>query len=200
MRGGATVSGAVLADCVVAFSRAARFGKESVLTGDASGLARFEFADAASLAGTRTDPNGETSFAVTPDGAWITVDGAWVRGDPDSADPQAVLAAGIGEVYRAAADPRVTANLVAASAGWQEQTAQDVISLDNGVDQPAWRLQVLEPFTWAGLTVQEMILWMADGHVVVGTQGTSDAGGVLSTTTQHFYDWGEPVSIEPPVA
>jgi hypothetical protein len=64
----------------------------------------------------------------------------------------------------------------------------------------AWRLQADAPFAaLGGAQVQEMIVWLASGHVVVGNQATVDVGGVQTTTLQQYSDWGAPVTVTPPL-
>lgn len=47
-------------------------------------------------------------------------------------------------------------------------------------------------------TGTEYILWIEDNGTPVGAQATSHTGGAPKTVSQHFYDLGEPVTIEAP--
>lgn len=117
-----------------------------------------------------------------------------------STDPAEVLAGTIGQAYRAASEPALGAALIAAAPSWTVQTAQDVVSLQDGSEVHAWRLQADEPFAaLGGAQVQEMVVWLAPGHVVVGNQATVDVGGVQTTTLQQYSRWGYPVTIAPPL-
>jgi hypothetical protein len=189
-----------LAACVEGFSRAAGSGHEYLLSGDSSGEVDFVYGASSQMAGTMTGPDGVTSFVLTADDAWVTIDGAWVHGDPASTDPAEVLAGTIGQAYRAASEPAVGAAMIAAAPSWTVQTAQDVVTLQDGSEVHAWRLQADEPFAaLGGAQVQEMIVWLAPGHVVVGNQATVDVGGVQTTTLQQYSRWGLPVTIAPPL-
>jgi len=100
--------------------------------------------------------------------------------------------------YRAMADPTLAASMISASPAWTVQTDQEIVSLPNGDEVHAWRVQSDAPFAALGTEVQEMIVWLAPGHVVVGNQATVTVGGVQTTTLQQYTDWGVPVTIELP--
>ncbi|WP_240465540.1 hypothetical protein [Cellulomonas iranensis] len=196
---GATVTGADLSACVIGFSLAAGSGHEHVQSGDSTAEVDFVFSDAPAMTGTMVDADGTTSFVLTQDRSWITIDGRWVEGDITSSDSEKVLAGTVGTAYRTLADPSVSAGMIAMSPTYTVQPDQDVIDLVNGGEVHAWRLQSDAPSSMAGVDMQELIVWLADGHVVVGTQGTGTFGGVQTTTVQQFTDWGVPVVVEPPV-
>lgn len=199
LRADAAVTGADLAACVVAFSKAARSGHETFSASDGTtGTADFVFGDAPALSGTVTSSDGTTSFVLTPDASWVTIDGAWVQGDATSSDPKKMLAGTIGQAYRAFADPSAAASLIASAPSWTVQKDQDLVDLPDGTQVRAWRVQADAPFSAAGADVQEMTLWLTSGHVPAGVQATVSAAGTQTTTTQHFSGWGMPVSIATP--
>lgn len=197
---GVSVNGAALAACVVGFSRAAGSGHEYLQSGDTSGEVDFVYADESQMSGTLTGPDGPTSFVLTPEESWVTINGAWVRGDVSSTDAGELVAGTVGTAYRAMADPSLAASMIAASPTWIVQTDQDLVTLPNGDEVHAWRVQSGAPFTTLGVEVQEMIVWLAPGHTVVGNQATVTVGGVQTTTLQQYTDWGVPVTIELPNA
>lgn len=198
LKADARVTGADLAACVVGFSTAAGSGHESLTSSDGTtGEVDFVFGDAPAMSGTMTGTDGPTSFVLTPTDSWVIIDGVWVQGDTTSDDPQRVLAGTVGQAYRAFADPSVAAALLSAAPGWTVQKDQDVVTLPDG-DVHAWRLQADAPFTMLGADVQEMTVWLTSSHVPVGNQATVSAGGIQTTTAQHYSGWGMPVSIVPP--
>ncbi len=199
LKPGASATGSDLAACVVGFSRAAGSGRETFTASDgSSGQADFVFGDAPAMAGTVTGADGSTSFVLTPDAAWITIDGVWVEGDASSTDPKRMLAGTVGQAYRAFADPSATTAVISASASWTVQTDQDVLTLPDDTEVPAWRLQSDAAFTAVGADVQEMVVWLTSAHVPVGVQATASVGGIQTTTVQHYYGWGTPVAITTP--
>ncbi|WP_326697581.1 hypothetical protein OG909_09685 [Streptomyces sp. NBC_01754] len=194
-----TISGKLLAACVVAAMEAYGTGTEYVLSSDQSGTTRFRFGDDPAMAGDIDATGGEkTSFVFLGDEEWLRTDGTWVKGDPDG-DAGAMLVDSVGKAYRKLADPQVTADVIAASPTWKVESEKAVISLENGKDADAWRIVSVEPFDWNGAKMSEYIVWLEDDATPVGAQGTSTFGGVRDTTVQHFYDLGQPVTIEPPV-
>lgn len=199
LKADASVAGADLAACVVAFSTAAGSGHETFSASDGTrGEADFVFGDAPALSGTATGADGATSFVLTPETAWVTIDGAWVEGDPTSSDPKKMLAGTIGQAYRAFADPSATASLISSAPTWTVQKDQDLIDLPDATQARAWRIQADAPSRALGVDVQEMTLWLTSAHVPVGVQATATVGGVQTTTTQHFSGWGMPVTIATP--
>ncbi|MFI9495550.1 hypothetical protein ACIG8K_28810 [Streptomyces halstedii] len=196
----ATISGKDLAACVVAAMEAYGTGTEYVLSGDRSGTTRFRFGDDPAMAGDIDGEDGQegaTSFVFLGDEEWIKSNGTWVKGDPDG-DAEAVVVASVGKAYRVLSDPQVTADVIATSPEWKVDTEKALISLENGKDTNAWRITNTKPFIWNGATMTEYIVWLEDDATPVGAQGTSHTGGTPSTTLQHFYDLGEPVTIESP--
>lgn len=197
---GAAVPGDVLAACVVAFSTAAGTGHEHLESGSDSAEVDFVYGERPEMAGTMTTSEGPRQFVLTQDEAWVTFDGVWVRGDLTSSDPQALLAATVGEAYRAAADPSMTAAMIGSvgSVGWEVQPDQDVLTQEDGTGLHAWRLEATEPFDALGARVVEMVVWLGSDHTVAGNQATVDVGGIQTTTVQRYSRWGLPVTIEPP--
>ncbi|MFF2007649.1 hypothetical protein ACFVWY_01055 [Streptomyces sp. NPDC058195] len=198
LKAGATIPGKGLAACVVDAMEAYGTGTEYVLSNDQSGTARFRFGDDPAMAGENDGTGGKkTSYVFLGDEEWIKNDGSWVKGDPEG-DSKAVMVASIAKLYRALADPKVTADVIGSSPTWKVEPEKDVIALENGENANALRIVSAEPFQWNGAKMSEYILWMKDDATPVGAQGTSTVGGVQSTTSQHFYDLGKPVTIEPP--
>ncbi|MFE3942769.1 hypothetical protein ACFXPV_13010 [Streptomyces sp. NPDC059118] len=200
LKGGTTLAGSDLSKCLVAALKAYGSGTESVQSGDESGTSRFVFGDEPALAGSMTGPEGEKAYVFKGEDEWIKTPGLgkWVKGDKNSSDPQEQIVAATGKLYRALADPEVTAQMIASAPEWTVEQERPVISLENGEDVTAWRIVNKKPYTFLGAAVREHILWFGDDFTPYGGQAESRAGGVLSTTTQHFYDLGKPVTIEAP--
>lgn len=194
----AKVTGTDLSACVIAFSRAEGSGHLHLQSADLSGEADFVFGEDPATSGSVTGADGTTDFVLTPTEAWVTIDGAWVKADAASGDYRAVIASTIGASYRAFADPAAAASLLSSAPSWTVQTDQDTVTLPDGSDVRAWRLQADAPFSAAGVDISEMIVWLGEGHRVVGTQATGTFGGVQTTSLQQFTKWGEPVTIEVP--
>ncbi|MEU9315052.1 hypothetical protein [Streptomyces sp. NPDC048295] len=200
LKGGETLAGSALSNCLVAALKAYGSGTESVLSGDESGTSQFVFGDDPALSGSMTGPEGEKSYVFKGDDEWIKTPGLgkWVKGDANSTDPQEQLVAATGKLYRALADPAVTARMIASAPEWTVEAERPVLSLENGENVEAWRIANKKPYTYLGAAVREHILWFGDDFTPYGGQAESSAGGVMTTTTQHFYDLGKPVTIEPP--
>lgn len=194
----ATVTGDALSACVVAFSRAAGSGHLHLQSAELTGEADFVFGDAPATSGSVTGSDGTHDFVLTPDEAWVSFDGAWVRADPTGSDYRAVIAAAIGQTYRAFADPSAAAALLAAAPGWTVQPDQDTVSLPDGTEVRAWRVRANGSFSASGVDVKDMTVWLGEGHRVVAIQETGSFGGIETTTMQQFTGWGEPVKIEVP--
>ncbi|MFB7917374.1 hypothetical protein [Streptomyces sp. NPDC056061] len=200
LKGDATFAGPALSKCLVAAMNAYGSGTESVQSGEESGTSQFVFGDEPALSGSMTGPEGEKAFVFKGDDEWIKTPGLgkWVKGDKNSTDPQEQIVAATGKLYRALADPAMTAQMIASAPEWTVERERPVISLDNGEDVTAWRIVNKKPYTFLGSEVREHILWFGDDFTPYGGQAESRAAGVLATTTQRFYDLGEPVTIEPP--
>ncbi len=194
----AKVTGTDLSACVIAFSRAEGSGHLHLQSADLSGEADFVFGDDPATSGSVTGADGTNDFVLTPTEAWVTFDGEWVKADASSSDYRAVIASTVGESYRAFADPAAAASLLSSAPSWTVQTDQDTVTLPDGSDVRAWRLQADAPFSAAGVDISEMIVWLGEGHRVVGTQATGTFGGAQTTSLQQFTKWGEPVTIEVP--
>jgi len=194
----AKVTGEALSACVIAFSRAAGSGHLHLQSADLTGVADFLFGDAPATSGSFTGSDGMHDFALTPAEAWVSFDGAWVRADKTSSDYRAVIAATVGQAYRAFVDPSAAAALLAAAPGWTVQPDQDTVSLPDGTDVRAWRVHADGSFSAFGVEVKDMTVWLGQGHRVVAIQQTGAFGGIETTTMQQFTAWGEPVRIEVP--
>ncbi|MGW2184114.1 hypothetical protein ACWCXX_40455 [Streptomyces sp. NPDC001732] len=200
LKGGTTLAGSALSKCLVAALKAYGSGTEAVQSGDESGTSRFLFGDEPALAGSMTGPEGEKAYVFKGEDEWIKTPGLgkWVKGDKNSSDPQEQIVAATGKLYRALADPEMTAQMIASAPEWTVEQERPVLSLENGEDVTAWRIVNKKPYTFMGAAVREHILWFGDDFTPYGGQAESRTAGVMSTTTQHFYDLGKPVTIEAP--
>ncbi|MFF2329570.1 MULTISPECIES: hypothetical protein [unclassified Streptomyces] len=119
LEGDATFAGSALSKCLVAALKAHGSGTESVQSGHESGTSQFVFGDEPALSGSRTGPEGENAY-VFKDDEWIKTPGLgmWVKGDENSTDPQERVVAAAGKLYRALADPAVTAQMIASAPEW----------------------------------------------------------------------------------
>ncbi|MYY00817.1 MULTISPECIES: hypothetical protein [unclassified Streptomyces] len=190
------LAGKDLAACVTAAFAAYGTGTEYMLTKGRSGTTRFRVGDDPALAGDVDGSDGErakNSFVSLGGEEWIKSDGAWERSDSKEA-----MDAELGDKYRTLSDPQVVSDIVGTFATWKVDTEKALISLENGKDTHAWRITNAAHFDYQGAEMTEYILWIEDDGTPVGAQSTSHTGGAPKTVSQHFYDLGEPVTIEAP--
>lgn len=192
----AKLAGKDLAACVTAAFAAYGTGTEYMLNADRSGTTRFRVGDDPALAGDVDGADGsraKNSFVSLGGEEWIKSDGAWEKSDSKEA-----VDAELGRKYRTLSDPRIVSDIVGTFATWKVDTEKALISLENGKDIHAWRVTNAKSFDWQGAEMTEYILWIDDDGTPVGAQSTSHTGGAPKTVSQHFYDLGEPVTIEAP--
>ncbi|WP_330238823.1 hypothetical protein [Streptomyces sp. NBC_00525] len=192
----ATLAGKDLAACVSAAFAAYGTGTESLLVGDRSGITRFRVGDDPALAGDVDGADGKkaaNSYVSIGGEEWIKSDGAWEKSDSKEA-----VDAELGRKYRTVSDPQGIADVIGSFSTWKVDTEKALISLENGKDVQAWRITNAEHFDHDGSEVVEYIVWLDDDGTPVGVQNTSNTAGKSRTYSQHFYDLGQPVTIEAP--
>ncbi|MFE6975540.1 hypothetical protein [Streptomyces sp. NPDC057682] len=192
----AKLGGKELAACVSAAFAAYGTGTESLLVGNRSGTTRFRIGSGTALAGEVDGADGKTgtNAYVSLDGEeWIKSDGAWEKSDSKEA-----VDAELGKKYRTVSDPAGIAEILGSFATWKVDTEKALISLENGKDVQAWRVTNALHFDHQGSEVVEYIVWLEDDGTPVGVQNTSETAGQSDTYVQHFYDLGQPVTIEAP--
>lgn len=194
----AKLAGKDLAACVAAAFAAYGTGTEYMLNADRAGTTRFRVGDDPALAGDVDGADGsraKNSFVSLGGEEWIKSDGVWEKSDSKEA-----VDAELGRKYRTLSDPQVVPDIVGTFATWKVDTEKALISLENGKDVHAWRITNAAHFDYQGAEMTEYILWIEDDGTPVGAQATSHTGGAPKTVSQHFYDLGEPVTIEAPAA
>ncbi|MGW1185287.1 hypothetical protein ACWD7Y_05545 [Streptomyces drozdowiczii] len=192
----ATLAGKDLAGCLSAAFAAYGTGTENLLVGDRSGTTRFRLGDDPALAGDVDGADGKhaaNSYVSIGGEEWIKSDGAWEKSDSKEA-----VDAELGKKYRTVSDPQGIPDLVGSFATWKVDTEKALISLENGKDVQAWRVTNAQHFDYEGSEVVEYIVWLDDDGTPVGVQNTSNTAGKSNTYVQHFYDLGQPVTIEAP--
>ncbi|NED10884.1 hypothetical protein [Streptomyces sp. SID9124] len=192
----ATLAGKDLAACLRAAFAAYGTGTENLLVGDRSGTTRFRVGDDPALAGDVDGADGKraaNSYVSVGGEEWIKSDGAWEKSDSKEA-----VDAELGKKYRTVSDPQGIPDLVGSFATWKVDTEKALISLENGKDVRAWRVTNAQHFDYQGSEVVEYIVWLDDDGTPVGVQNTSATAGKSNTYVQHFYDLGQPVTIEAP--
>ncbi|GAA4773366.1 hypothetical protein [Microbacterium gilvum] len=184
---GASVDGAALGACIADGLAAAGSGRMTLGGTLAQGAVDFAYSPAYAfhLAG---------AFDLWyVDGAfWVDQGAGPVAADPASPDEQERMAAQTAEYYRAFADPRAVADILAAGPEWLVD--------DEQTEDGGFRVTASEPFDWEGTRIAELAVELAPGLAPVGAELSLTVHGVDGTLTQTFEDLGEPVEITPPVA
>ncbi|WP_166847997.1 hypothetical protein [Isoptericola sp. BMS4] len=194
---GEEVDGQTLGDCVAA---------AMVLAG--SGTQRVDSSDGtSSLVDFRWDPDysmsidGDQQVVVRGETGWVRMPGTgWIQADPDSSDPQVVMATGVVDLVRAFSDPRTLAAGLAAADTWTVVEETDVPA-DGAVESLAWRLEPEGGSIPLGdATVEDYEMWLRPDYLGVYAVGTGSYGGVSVTTSNTFLQWGGSVDIPDPEA
>ncbi|UFU06517.1 hypothetical protein [Ruania halotolerans] len=194
------VTGEAVAACAVGMLMAYGSGREYVDDGETYGEADFLFTeDLRSFDAVMHTADGDAGLIVIGADAWLEMDGAWVASDPDSTDPGEQMAAMVGGLYRALADPITVMDVLSGSDTWTVQEDRELITLPDGTDVNAWQVVADEPFTWGEVQVTDWVLWFGSDHTPVGNRGTSTMFGFEGTSSQIFYDLGADITIEPPL-
>ncbi|QIM16044.1 hypothetical protein G7067_05815 [Leucobacter insecticola] len=204
---GAEFAGEPLSQCVAEALRSFGSGKEQVIgsnldgtSGDLFGEIEFSYDPDFAMKGT-LNPDTEAVSLTYIDGVmWIDSGQGLVKGDVGSSDPMEMITGQTAELYRLFSDPSMTRDLIAANPSWVVDDAMALKDLPDGTQVEAYRIENAAPFTWQGIQVKEYILWYAADWIPVGNLGGLEFEGLYSgTTTQTYYDLGQPVTIEPPV-
>lgn len=193
---GAQLEGTALGECVSEALSGYGTGKMR-LTADTYGDIEFSYTPEYNFQGKLQGTDGPISIVFLDGEMWLDSGSGPVRGDLDSADPEEQLAGAAAELYRFYSDLEQTAQLIQSQPVWNVAQAQDAISLPNGDSVQSYRITSAGAFTWNEMPVSEFILWFGEDWVPVGDQATMSFLGTSATHTQHFYDLGEPVTIEP---
>ncbi|PFG41596.1 hypothetical protein ATJ88_0238 [Isoptericola jiangsuensis] len=194
---GEEIDGRTVGECVAA---------AMVLAG--SGVQRVDSDDGtSSTVSFRWDPDyamsvdGDQQVVVEGDTGWVRMPGTgWVQADPDSSDPQVVMATGVVDLVRVFSDPRVLAEGFAAAPTWTV-VEEAPVPADDAVADVAWRLEPEGGVLPLGdVSVTDYELWLRPDHLGVLARGTSSYAGVSVTTSNTFLSWGGDVDIPDPSA
>lgn len=195
---GATLAGSALGECVAQSLVSFGSGRETVQTSTNTSEVAFRYDPDFEMQGETKTTDGSMRLTYVDGTMWVDDGSGPVKGDVDSDDMDEMLAGLTGEMIRIFADPAMTADMVARGAEWVVGEQVDV-ELGNGETVRAFPIDVAAPYTWNEMPVQEHVVWFAEGWVPVGGRGTVATMGMTETTTQTYYDLGEPVEITPPV-
>ena len=191
------VPGSVLGGCVAEALPSFVTGKEFVETSMQSGEVVFRYRGTElDMQGGSDGDAGTTQFTMLDGTMWMDSGSGWVKGDVNSDDQEAQMIGATAEIFRTYADPVHYADLISAGAEWRVGAAESV-TLGNGENIEAYPIAVTAPFTWNDIPVTASLAWFAEGWVPVGVRGTVEMFGMTETTTQTWYELGEPVEIVP---
>ncbi|RLP77866.1 hypothetical protein D9V32_00585 [Mycetocola tolaasinivorans] len=193
---GAQLEGTALGKCVS--EALSSYGSGRIhLTADAFGEVEFTYDPTYSFHADLQGSNGPLTITYVNGDMWVDSGSGPVKGDLNSDKPEEQLVAVTGELYRFYSDLEQTATLIAAQPAWRIDDAKDQVSAPSGDTVEPFKIVSDGPFTWNEIPVSEFILWFGDDWTPVGTQATVSFIGTTGTHTQHFYDLGKPVKIEP---
>lgn len=193
---GASLTGMALGECIAAGLISFGSGKEHVDGGTMSGEIGFRFDPDFEFQGT-VDSNGEPMTMTFIDNVmWIDRGDGPVRGDVSSENLDEQMVGVAGELYRIYSDPTQHADLMSASPAWTVGGLEP-LTLGNGETRNGIRVSSAAPFTWNEVPVDEYHVWFAEDRSPLGNRATISMMGITDTTTQTFYDLGEPVEITP---
>lgn len=195
LRAGRAVSGQELGDCVSA-----------AMVAVGSGVQRVESTDGTSdVVHFRWDPDysmsiggAEREVVVQGETGWVRFPGqGWVQADPSSADPAVLMATSVVELVRVFSDPRVLAAGFATSDTWTV-VGEENPPVDDADATTTWLLTPDAPMTLLGVAVTDVELYLRPDHLGAYMVGTGSFGGVSTTTSNTFTQWGGEVEIADP--
>ena len=193
---GAQLDGGPLGDCVA--QALASFGSGKMqIAGDSVGEFEFTYEPDFNVQGELQSPTGVTKVALVGTEMWVDTGGGPVKGDPNSENPEELMAALAGELTRQYADLTQTALLIQAQPVWHIDDSKSAVTLPNGEEAEGYRIVSAGSFEWNGVPVTEFVVWFGDDWVPLATQASMSMMGVNSTNSQSFYALGEPVTIRP---
>lgn len=192
----ATIDGAALGGCVSTALSSHGSGREHVESSSLTGEIAFQYSPDFQMSGEVQSADGPMTLTYVDATMWIDRGDGPVKGDVTSSDPEEQLIGFAGEMYRIFSDPAMAADLIAAGSAWIVGAEEDV-ELGNGETIRAFPIVASAPFSWNEIPVQDSLVWFAADWTPVGVRGTVSMMGVTETTTQTFYDLGEPVEITP---
>lgn len=130
---------------------------------------------------------------ATADGVWVDLGGTgWVSPSPD--DPELQVEYLLVEQWRATGGPEYGRDMLASAPGW-------VVGERGSVDLPDGSAQDLHPvqatggFTWGGLQVESMTLWVDGSARLVLQDTTSSGAGITAAAQVHYTQWGGTVEL-----
>lgn len=193
---GVSLAGADLGACVATALSSYGSGREWVESSSGTGEVVFRYDPEFEMQGTVQTSTGPMTLTFLDGTMWIDSGAGPVKGDVNSSDQEEMLAGLAGELYRIYSDPAMAADLISAGPTWTVGAEEDV-TLGNGESVRAFPIVVAAPFTWNEFPVADSLVWFASDWTPVGVRGTVSLMGQSETTTQTFYDLGEPVEIVP---
>lgn len=178
------------------------------------GVVRIEPESTATRA--TTQAQGQTiEIILLPDGAFLstgdTGDGKpWLRIDAGSSDPAAAAMGQFLDSFKAASDPRSSAEVYRQAGDFTVVGTEDVGGVEathySGAIPPAALLSALPEEMRAGMEPMlgtepfPVEIWLDGDDRPVRFVQTATIQGAETTSTQTFSGWGDPVEIEAPPA
>lgn len=192
---GSQLDGTPFGDCVALALSSFGSGKMKI-AGETTGEFEFTYDPDYNVQGELTTPTGPMKIAFVGTDMWIDSGNGPVKGNPESEDPEEMMAALAGELTRQYADVTQTAQLMQGQPVWNIADAKEPITVATGEQVDAYRIVSAGPFEWNGIPITEYVAWFDDDWVPLSTQATMEVMGMSGTNSQHFYDLGEPVTIK----
>ncbi|WP_156761325.1 hypothetical protein [Microbacterium karelineae] len=188
------IDGRLLGDCMAAAMQLAGSGVQRVDASDGtSSLVEFAWDPDFSMS-----VEGDQHVVVRGDDGWLHVpEVGWVKSEPGSEDPIVQQATMIVELTRALGSPQVLAEFFATSPTWTLVEDAPVPAAD-AVADVAWLIEPDSAMNLAGVELTDVELWLTTDHLGAYFVGTGTFGGVSTTTSNTFLEWGGDVEIPNP--
>lgn len=186
LRDGATVDGAVLADCIVAGAVRAGSFRTVVTTSDGETVMRIRLEPELSMV--RESGEGG-SVVVHGERAWVLDALGWVEADPQSTDAREAIAGTIATVARVAAHPESMSEGIS-SVGPYTVAGMVQVATHDGQQVDVWELRGATPATVMDVVIDEYLIWMFPDRTVHAQSGTATGFGITETTRNEFLEWG----------
>ena len=196
---GETYKGKDLAYCVTAALTSYGSGMMDMSGDELQGTVQYTYTPDYSFS-VEGEANGSAvKLVYNGEGIWADHGNGWIKGDTESDDYEVQMVGMVAEVYKAYANPAVTAAMIAGADTWTADAKTEVRTTPAGDKIETIRIANSEPFTWNEIEVKEFVLWYGEGWVPVSSEATSGLPGFPAATVgQEFYELGSDITIESP--
>lgn len=196
---GATISGADLSNCVPVALSSYETGRMHMFGEGLDGTIDFTYRPDYEFSLTGENAGEQMQLVLVDDAMWMNMEGSWIKGDLESSDPDVYQAGMIAEMYRALADPRMTAQMIAGGSTWVVSDALVPYTLPNGETVEAFEIANSSPISFEGMTLQDFTLYYGADWKPVASIYTSSFGNLgEASSTQEFFDLGADITISAP--